>query len=198
MESTLIFIQAIVTFLLVIDPPGLIPLFLAITKSLNGKERVVLLNKSIVVGFALLIIFTIFGSTILWLFGIDVHDFRVAGGLLLLVVSLQIVFASDDKEPGVSKPIGVVPFATPIMVGPGAVTATIVLSGTIGILKTLIAGAVAFTITYTILYFGKKVFDFLGRDITEVVTKVIGLILTAISIRYIRDGVVGIITMTGN
>ena len=84
------------------------------------------------------------------------------------------------------------------MVGPGAVTATIVLSGTIGILKTLIAGAVAFTITYTILYFGKKVFDFLGRDITEVVTKVIGLILTAISIRYIRDGVVGIITMTGN
>lgn len=190
-EFILIYTQAIVTFFLVIDPPGLIPVFLAITKGMQESERVNLLNKSIIVGFVLLIVFTIFGSTILWLFGIDVHDFRVAGGLLLLIVSLQIVFTNQEKEFSTSRP-GVVPFATPLMVGPGAVTATIVLSGTIGILKTLIAGAVAFVLAYIVLYFGKKLFDILGKDITEVITKVIGLILAAISVRYIRDGFLGI------
>lgn len=187
----IVFFQSVVTFLLVIDPPGLVPLFLALTRGMGQNERIQLLNKSVLVGFILLVIFTIFGSTILWLFGIDVHDFRVAGGLLLLVVSLQIIFSNQDKDINITKP-GVVPFATPLMVGPGAVTATIVLSGTVGIYTTLLAGLLAFFVTYTILFFGKKLFDFLGKDITDVITKVIGLILTAISIRYIRDGLVGI------
>lgn len=192
MDLVLIYIQAIVTFFLVIDPPGLIPLFLALTRGMTEKERFYLLNKSVIVGFILLIIFTIFGSTILWLFGIDVHDFRVAGGFLLLIISLQIVFTNQEKDLTVSKP-GVVPFATPLMVGPGAVTATIVLSGTIGIIKTLISGAISFIFTYLVLYFGKKLFDILGKDINEVITKVIGLILAAISVRYIREGFIGII-----
>lgn len=192
MDLVLIYTQAIVTLFLVIDPPGLIPLFLALTRGMTEKERFYLLNKSVIVGFILLIIFTIFGSTILWLFGIDVHDFRVAGGFLLLIVSLQIVFTNQEKELTVSKP-SVVPFATPLMVGPGAVTATIVLSGTIGIIKTLISGAISFIFAYFVLYFGKKLFDILGKDITEVITKVIGLILAAISVRYIREGFIGII-----
>lgn len=192
MDLVLIYSQAIVTFFLVIDPPGLIPLFLALTRGMTEKERFYLLNKSVIVGFILLIIFTIFGSTILWLFGIDVHDFRVAGGFLLLIISLQIVFTNQEKDLTVSKP-GVVPFATPLMVGPGAVTATIVLSGTIGIIKTLISGAISFIFAYFVLYFGKKLFDILGKDITEVITKVIGLILAAISVRYIREGFIGII-----
>lgn len=190
-NNIIVFFQSVVTFLLVIDPPGLVPLFLALTRGMGQNERIQLLNKSVLVGFILLVIFTIFGSTILWLFGIDVHDFRVAGGLLLLVVSLQIIFSNQDKDINITKP-GVVPFATPLMVGPGAVTATIVLSGTVGIYTTLLAGLLAFFVTYTILFFGKKLFDFLGKDITDVITKVIGLILTAISIRYIRDGLVGI------
>lgn len=190
-ENIIVFFQSVVTFLLVVDPPGLVPVFLAITIGMDQRERIQLLNKSVLVGFVLLVVFTIFGSTILWLFGIDVHDFRVAGGLLLLVVSLQIIFSGNDKDVNITKP-GVVPFATPLMVGPGAVTATIVLSGTVGIYKTLLAGLVAFFVTYIILFFGKKLFDFLGKDITDVITKVIGLILTAISIRYIRDGIVGI------
>ncbi|MBZ4671888.1 MarC family protein [Deferribacterales bacterium Es71-Z0220] len=195
-DLVLIYTQAIVTFFLVIDPPGLIPVFLAITKGMTEKERLSLLNKSIVVGFVLLIIFTIFGSTILWLFGIDVHDFRVAGGFLLLIVSLQIVFTNQEKDLSNSKP-GVVPFATPLMVGPGVVTATIVLSGTVGIFKTLIAGAVAFLLAYLVLYFGKKLFSILGKDITDVITKVIGLILAAISVRYIREGFIGIMQNFG-
>ena len=190
-SSVVVFFQSVVTFLLVIDPPGLVPVFLALTKGIEQKERIQLLNKSVLVGFILLVVFTIFGSTILWLFGIDVHDFRVAGGLLLLVVSLQIIFSNQEKDVSIKKP-GVVPFATPLMVGPGAVTATIVLSGTVGIYLTLLAGLLAFFFTYMILFFGKKLFDFLGKDITDVITKVIGLILTAISIRYIRDGLVGI------
>jgi len=195
-DFILIYTQAIVTFFLVIDPPGLIPVFLAITKGMTEKERFSLLNKSVFVGFILLIIFTIFGSTILWLFGIDVHDFRVAGGFLLLIVSLQIVFTNQEKDLSMSKP-GVVPFATPLMVGPGAVTATIVLSGTIGITKTIIAGAIAFLLAYFVLYFGKKLFSILGKDITDVVTKVIGLILAAISVRYIREGFIGIMQNLG-
>lgn len=190
-NNIIVFFQSVVTFLLVIDPPGLVPVFLALTRGMGQNERIQLLNKSVLVGFILLVVFTIFGSTILWLFGIDVHDFRVAGGLLLLVVSLQIIFSNQEKDINITNP-GVVPFATPLMVGPGAVTATIVLSGTVGIYTTLLAGLLAFFVTYTILFFGKKLFDFLGKDITDVITKVIGLILTAISIRYIRDGLVGI------
>ena len=188
----ILYFKTITTLFLVIDPVGLVPVYLAITRGMTVKARKSLLNKSIIVAFILLGLFTVAGSGILWLFGIDVHDFRIAGGLLFLLISIQIIFGDDEKQFKGSGG-GVVPFATPIMVGPGVVTATIVLTGTVGVVTTLLSGIVAFIITYFILYFGREVLEVLGENVTNVITKVIGLILAAISIHYIREGVLGIV-----
>ncbi|MGA1861950.1 MarC family protein [Deferribacter thermophilus] len=191
-EILILYFKSITTLFLVIDPVGIIPVYMALTKGMTVKDRKNLLNKSIIVAFILLGVFTIAGSGILWLFGIDVHDFRVAGGLLFLLISIQIIFGNNDAEYS-EKISGIVPFATPIMVGPGVVTATIVLTGTVGVIPTLVSGIIAFLLTYIILYFGRQILELLGQNVTDVITKVIGLILAAISIHYIREGILGII-----
>ncbi|MGA1846172.1 MarC family protein [Deferribacter abyssi] len=191
-EVFILYFKSITTLFLVIDPIGLVPVYMALTSGMTISDRKSLLNKSILVGFILLGIFTIAGSSILWLFGIDVHDFRVAGGLLFLLISIQIIFGNDDKQYN-NAGTGVVPFATPLMVGPGVVTATIVLTGTVGVVTTLISGIVSFVFTYFILYFGREILDLLGKNVTDVITKVIGLILAAISVHYIREGIIGVI-----
>ncbi|BAI81414.1 multiple antibiotic transporter, MarC family [Deferribacter desulfuricans SSM1] len=191
-EILILYFKSITTLFLVIDPVGIIPVYMALTKGMTVKERKSLLNKSIIVAFILIGIFTVAGSSILWLFGIDVHDFRIAGGALFLLISIQIIFGNNESEYG-EKISGIVPFATPIMVGPGVITATIVLTGTVGVLPTLISGIIAFILTYVILYFGRQILELLGQNVADVITKVIGLILAAISIHYIREGILGVI-----
>ncbi|KAA0258637.1 MarC family protein [Deferribacter autotrophicus] len=192
-EFLILYFKSITTLFLVIDPIGLVPVYMALTSGMTVSERKSLLNKSVLVGFILLGIFTIAGSSILWLFGIDVHDFRVAGGLLFLLISIQIIFGNDEKQYS-SAGTGVVPFATPLMVGPGVVTATIVLTGTVGVIPTLISGIISFVFTYLILYFGREILELLGKNVTNVITKVVGLILAAISVHYIREGIIGVIS----
>jgi len=188
----LVYLQSITMLLLVIDPPGLVPIYVALTKKLTKKERMKLLNKSIIVGFFLLSIFTFFGSAILLIFKIDVHDFRIAGGFLLLIISLQIIFSSDEKEM-TKHYTGLVPIAVPLLAGPGAVTATIVISSAEGILHTHISIIFAFLVSFIILKYGHELLTLLGNEFTDVITKIIGILLAAISIHFIREGIIGII-----
>jgi multiple antibiotic resistance protein len=153
-----------------------------------------LLIKSMIIAFLLLFTFTLFGRSILYLFSIDLYDFRVAGGLLLFIISLQMIFGLDTQG-YTSRPLGIVPLATPLLAGPGAVTAAIVMSGTTGIITTALACAAVFIISYYLLKLSKYLLAFTGKEFMDVLAKVIGLILAAISIHYIREGIIGIYIM---
>ena len=131
--------NAFVTILVTIDPPGLAPLFLAVTRGMNRDERQQVSVRASVIGFLVMALFAIAGASILSVFGITLPAFRVAGGFLLFFIAFEMVFErrQDRKEKigdvAITKDmihnIAAFPLAIPLIAGPGAISATVLLSG---------------------------------------------------------------------
>ena len=131
--------NAFVTLLVTIDPPGLAPLFLGVTRGMNREERAQVSVRASIIGFAVLALFAVAGAKILSVFGITLPAFRVAGGLLLFFIAFEMVFErrQDRKEKisdvAITKDlihnIAAFPLAIPLIAGPGAISATVLLSG---------------------------------------------------------------------
>ncbi len=119
--------KASITLLIVIDPFGTIPVIIGVTQEMDEKERMRTFNLAFYVSVALLAVFAILGQTILLFFGISLHSFMIAGGILVLLVSLDIIFSNEGLLKLTNKSdLGAVPLAFPLLVGPGAITTTIV------------------------------------------------------------------------
>ena len=126
--------NAFVTILVTIDPPGLAPLFLALTPGMTRSERSQVAIRSVVIGFAVLALFALAGPAILAVFGITLPAFRVAGGLLLFFIAFEMIFErrQDRKERSADtavtrdhiRNIAAFPLAIPLMAGPGAISAS--------------------------------------------------------------------------
>ncbi|RUT81941.1 MarC family protein, partial [Mesorhizobium sp. M7A.T.Ca.US.000.02.1.1] len=131
--------NAFVTILVTIDPPGLAPLFLAVTRGMNREERQQVSVRASIIGFLVMALFAVAGASILSVFGITLPAFRVAGGFLLFFIAFEMVFErrQDRKEKigdvAITKDmihnIAAFPLAIPLIAGPGAISATVLLSG---------------------------------------------------------------------
>ena len=131
-------LNAFFTILVTVDPPGLAPLFLALTGGMNRAERNQVAVRASVIGFAVLALFAIAGTAILALFGISLAAFRVAGGLLLFVIAFEMIFERRQERHEKSaeraitrdmiRNIAAFPLAIPLIAGPGAISATLLLS----------------------------------------------------------------------
>ena len=134
-------LNAFITLLVTIDPPGLAPLFLALTRGMNRDERAQVSVRASILGFAVLAIFALAGALILSLFGITLPAFRIAGGLLLFYIAFEMIFErrQDRKEKSADVAItrdhihniAAFPLAIPLIAGPGAISASVLLSGTL-------------------------------------------------------------------
>src|SRR5690606_22244583 len=131
--------NAFVTILVTIDPPGLAPLFLALTPGMDRKQRMQVASRATIIGFGILTLFAVAGVVILSVFGITLPAFRVAGGLLLFFIAFEMIFErrterkEKSAETAITKDhirnIAAFPLAIPLMAGPGAISATVLLSG---------------------------------------------------------------------
>jgi multiple antibiotic resistance protein len=181
-------VQATVALFIIIDPLGSMPIFLALTQGQTLQERRQVFAKATVVAYALLVIFAFGGRAILGIFGITVSDFKIAGGIMLLVIALQII--NEAHAAGTSETSsGVVPFAVPLMAGPGAITTTIVLIETYNIKITMAAILVNFVVSFLIFRYVTVLFKFLGKTGSDVIAKIMGMLLAAIAIQFIRQGI---------
>jgi multiple antibiotic resistance protein len=205
--NTDILIQAVVTLFVTIDPPGLAPLFLAVTTGMNRAERSQVALRASIIAFGVFVLFALAGTLILSVFGITLPAFRVAGGLLLFWIAFEMVFErrqqrhentaqraiTQDDIHGVS----VFPLAIPLMAGPGAISATILLSGEfssaldrtalIGILFAIVA------LTYGVYLLAERVEGLLGATGRTVLTRLLGVILSALAVQFVADGVKALI-----
>ena len=181
-------LKATMALLIILDPVGLVPIFMALTHGATPEERRAIFSRAAIVGFALLLIFTFAGTGILRLFGITLSDFKIAGGILLLVIALRIINEAHYGEAAGERP-GVVPLAVPLLVGPGAITTTIVLIGTYGLWVTFAAVVISFGISFLILRYVGTLYRLLGKTGSDVVAKIMGLLLAAIAVQFIRQGV---------
>ena len=204
--------NAFVTLLVTIDPPGLAPLFLALTGGMNRAERRQVALRASVIGFAVLAVFAVAGAAILSMFGIKLPAFRVAGGLLLFWIAFEMIFERRQERKGKSadtaitidhiRNIAAFPLAIPLIAGPGAISATVLLSGAlptvVGTLMLLVIVAACIAITFLVLVLAERIDRFLGETGRSILTRLLGVILAALAVQFVADGVKALAAMNGS
>jgi len=199
--DTAFLITAFATLFVVIDPPGLVPMFIALTTGMTPEQRRKMALRACVIAAVLLTLFGIAGEAVLGFIGISLPAFRIAGGLLLFLTALDMLFerrtqrregqhADPDHDPSVF------PLATPLIAGPGAIATMILLVGqgggswavTFAVLGLMLAMMVA---TFLFLLASPPLERLLGRTGTIVITRLLGMLLAALSVQFVIDGVRG-------
>lgn len=203
MPSFDVLLNAFVTLLVTIDPPGLAPLFLALTGGMNRAERFQVSLRASIIGFIVLAVFAVAGAAILSMFGITLPAFRVAGGLLLFWIAFEMIFErrqerknrSADKAITIDhiRNIAAFPLAIPLIAGPGAISATVLLSpsfaGPTGALMLLLIIAACIAITFVVLVLSERIDGFLGETGRSILTRLLGVILAALAVQFVADGI---------
>jgi multiple antibiotic resistance protein len=187
---------AFATLFVVIDPIGLAPLFVALTQGDTSRERRVIGLRACLVGFGILALFGLFGEALLGFVGIRMPAFRIAGGILLFLTALDMLFerrtkrredsAEDRPDPSIF-PIGI-----PLIAGPGAIATMILLTaqspGLTGYLTVLAVMASVLVIVFALFLMAGTIERILGRTGTNIVTRILGMLLAALAVQFVIDG----------
>ena len=194
-----LFGEVVVTMLVILDPPGNTPIFLAVTQRLSEKERHKAAYMAIATAFLVISIFAIGGQTILDYLNVSVPALQGAGGLLLLLVALQLLYGKGHEEsyeaasPEQRTSIAMVPLGTPLLAGPGTIVATIVFfqrADTTGQWLSVLAGiAVALSVSLLALRFSGIVVRVVRPAGVILLARVAGMILAAVAVQMIADSV---------
>ncbi len=172
----------------IFDPFASLPIFISLTKNSDDKEKMRSANRAIIVAAILFIIFTLLGTNLLAVFGISIDAFRIAGGLVLILMATEIIFGFSLSRQGATDVAWVI-VATPILTGPGVIATSILLVNVVGIPITLIAGVIALAITWAMLRNSVLIVRKVGPNVIEIFSKIIGLLIAAMAIEYILSGV---------
>jgi len=182
-------LKAAVALFVIVDPIGTVPLFANLTTSMNPTARNKMLRTVGYVGARLLIVFALVGQQLLALFGITLPSFEIAGGLLLLILSLEILFRRERVAKTESpEDSGIIPIAFPLFVGPGAITTTMITLDAYGLPVALASIAIVMFLTMALMKLTPKIHSVLGKTGSSVVAQVMGVFIAAIAIQYIITG----------
>jgi multiple antibiotic resistance protein len=195
------FLVALSAVFFVVDPIGVVPIFLAITAGDSAEKiRRTALRACLVAG-GLLLFFAVFGGVIFQVFGVSLAAFRVAGGILLLITALDMLRArpsetrtsqTEQQEGVVKEDVALVPLAMPLLAGPGAIASAMVLMSkgeTLLMAVPVIAAIVlTFVASYFILRASNLVLRVLKQSGVAILERVMGLILAAIAVQFMADG----------
>lgn len=197
------FLIVFIPMFIVIDPFGVMPIYLVLTKSMTGLERSKTLKYAIVFGASLLVAFALLGKAILDYLSVSIDALRIAGGLLLLVIGVVMLYEGDtprsrrkgaeepEEEPHAPEDVAFVPLGTPMLAGPGAISVVITLTGTAEMHMVLLSLAAVMIITTLMLWKVDLVFKVIGNAGTRALTRVMGLLTSAYAVQMILDGVTG-------
>jgi multiple antibiotic resistance protein len=177
------------------DALGLLPLFITLTQGLDRARIRRVIFESVVTATAAALLFLFIGNSILSFLGITVADFMIAGGALLFVISLSDLIGSEKRRPEKDQDsVGAVPLGVPLIVGPGVLTATILLSSQYGTALTVAAIISNLAIVGIVFLLADSIIRVLGRAGTRTISKLANLILAAIGVMMVRKGVMLMVT----
>ncbi|MGB9718967.1 MAG: MarC family protein [Candidatus Anstonellales archaeon] len=192
MEITQI-ISAFIIILVIMDPFASLPIFLTLTKGAKEEEIKKAASEAVLIAGILAVLFVFIGQLLFAYLGITLGEFKIAGGIALLLLGVQTIFdihiGAHNKENDI-RSISIL-IATPVLTGPGLMTALVVLSQEMGFAAPLVAVLVALAISWVILYNANFVKKIIGKRIVEVSSKVFGLITLALGVAYIKSGIIG-------
>ena len=189
-------IAVLVPVFVAMDPVGTVPLIVSWTSDLSRQERNRQLRAALLTALAVGMLFLVGGKWLLAVLGVDVNDFLIAGGLILLVLAISDLVVGGGHEGRGSVPhadFGVVPIGTPILAGPATLTTLVVLGERYGIPLTAFSLLVNLLIAWRLFRAADALTELLGRNGLRASSKVVSLLLAAIAVKLIRDGVTGIL-----
>ncbi|MEM0482410.1 MAG: MarC family protein [Nitrososphaerota archaeon] len=181
-------LKSTIVLFVVVDPIGNIPILIELTRGLSSDGRKRAFNLATLVGSALLLLFAFAGHQILSLFNVSLHSFKIAGGILFLFLSLQILIYGGEKLLAKAGDVGVFPIGFPLLVGPGAITTTMITINTSGQLVAITSVLIVMLFTWITLRRVDTLHHLLGKVGADVVARVMAIILAAIAIEYILSG----------
>lgn len=197
-----LFGEVFVTLFVIMDPPGTVPIFLALTGSLRSAERKRAAWVAVAVAFGVIVVFALFGQIILDYLGISLPALQTAGGLLLLLVALQLLTGElDDPARPASGNVAMVPLGTPLLAGPGAIVATMVFVQRSDETADYLAVAAAIIAVHVLLWIFMRYSVVILRILREsgilLLTRIAGLLLAAIAVQLVADAVRAFVEGTG-
>ena len=196
--------SALVTMLVTLDPPGLAPIFLSLTRGMSAGERRQVAVRASIIAFCIMGFFGVAGDVVLKALGVSLPAFRIAGGLLLFWIAFEMVFErrterkQQTAETAITldhiRNVAAFPLAIPLMAGPGALTAMILLAGRAGgdpLLLVTLAAICGLVILSCLAVFltATPIAKLLGVTGNVVLTRLLGVILAALAVQFVIDGV---------
>jgi multiple antibiotic resistance protein len=186
------YVIAFIPIFLAIDALGTVPLYLGLTEGLTRKQRSRILNESIVIASALAVVFVFLGRAILTGLGITIDDFRIAGGILLFIISVYLILPGKSRSPFAdlhSEDLGIFPLATPLITGPAVIVTSMMLMDNFGRIVTLTALLANMGLTWTVLRVSTRLTAVVGKPGMKAFSKISYVFLAAIAIMIAREGV---------
>jgi multiple antibiotic resistance protein len=199
---TELFISAFVTFFVVIDPPGCAPIFASLTAGSPAAHRRAMAIRSVLVAAAILFAFALVGKPFLKALGVSLEAFRVAGGIMLFLIALEMVFEkrterrenrAEEVKASEHEDISIFPMGIPMIAGPGSIASAMLLCSRVdnwadrGVVLAALASILALTMAALLL--AAPLMKLLGNKIEAMITRVLGVILAALAAQFVIDGV---------
>ena len=197
-----LYISALITFFVVIDPPGCAPIYAGLTNRASTVQRRTMAIRAVGVAAAILLVFALFGEKLLKGLGIELASFRIAGGVMLFLIALEMVFEKrtqrrEDRAanitPEEAEDVSIFPMAMPMIAGPGSIASVMLLmarnDGLERSLVVLAALATILLLTLAALIAAGPLMRLLGHKIEAVITRLLGVLLAALAVQFVIDGI---------
>jgi multiple antibiotic resistance protein len=190
-----LFLEAYITLFVIMDPPGTLPIFLALTNGRSKAERQRAAWQAAVVAFCVICVFALFGKQILDYLGVTLPALQASGGLLLLLIALELLTGKSEEPSHANESVNValVPLGTPLLAGPGAIVAVMLFakradhwSGVLAVAAAIVAIHVTLWLT---MRFSVQVIRVIKDSGVTLVTRIAGLLLSAIAVQMVADAV---------
>lgn len=195
-------LTAFASLLVIVDPFGMVPIFLGLTTAMDAAQRRLTLIRAITYAFCVAIFFLLLGRAILTYLGVTAPAFAISGGILLFGTAMPMLFGKraklqgteESEHPSPGEDVAVFPLAIPLLSGPGMMTTLLLLSGPphSSMLHHLILAlmiAVIFGITFCSLWFGDRIMRKMGESGLHVMTRLMGIVLAAVAVQYVLNGI---------
>jgi len=202
------FAAVVVSVFAIVDPVGALPFFVALTEGLSEQDRGVVVRRAVLVLGMVLALFALLGRFLFAVFGFTLGAFEIAGGILLFLVAFDMLqgemtrtkFNPQDQEAASAHrdEVAVVPLGIPLLAGPGSISTVMIYEGSAGgdpwiVVATFIAILITACATLVILRLGVPILGMLGRTGVMAMTRVLGLILAALGVQFVLNGVVSVL-----
>lgn len=194
MEFLNSFLLTFIPLFVALDAPGILPIYISLVEGIPEREKKRIAKQSVLTAFFVAISFLFLGNLFFKILGIALEDFMIAGGILLLILSISEILRVKEKEFALTETLGVVPIGTPLLAGPATLTTTIILAGSYGYSIVIFSLFLNLFIAWIMIERAQGLVRIFGIHGIKAFAKVMALLLSAIAINLIKRGLVKILT----